>query len=742
ILGVYTLWEPNAFDGEDAAFVNAEGHDETGRFIPYWARGENGTVQLEALIDYEVDGAGDYYLCPKQTLESCIIEPFFYPVQGEDVLLTSLTIPLMFDGEFVGMAGVDLRLDFLQALTDQAHVYDGAGSLLLLTGNGTIAGATGRPDLVGQPVTTYHDDWHEGEDTIQAGLRKVEISEAGDQLEAFVPIQIGDTTTLWSAKLNVPMPTILATINAQAWRTAGIGLAVSLLGLVFMWLIAGRLARPIRAMMLVARQISQGDLEAEVQVNTHDETGQLADAFRELIVYIKEVAQVADDIAAGDLTATVTPRSDRDMLSNAFARMLTGLDDLIGGVRRDSENVKIASDQLMGSADQSGQAVQQIALTIGHVAQGNAQQSASVERTRAIVEEQNAAISAIAEGVRRQVNAVKEAQQVLHKQLAQAIEQVSATAAQSEQSAQDAESAAARGATAIHKIIEGMQDISTGTQNVSQRVTEMELRSQEIGRIVQTIDEIAARTNLLALNAAIEAARAGEHGKGFAVVADEVRKLAEQSARSAQEIAQLVRAVQQTASQAATAMEQGSRDVEEGVALAGDAREGLSQIQTVVGAMSGQMMHLSKAVVSMGASRDALLKTMEQVASSVEENNEATERLAISSEQVLDAMQEVSAVSEENSAAVEEVSASAEEVSAQVEQTVGAADSLAHMAESLKEEVSYFRLKGNALPAGAQPVNRPVVLKAVSTGDTQRTELKLVGATLAYNGNVAKNDHH
>jgi methyl-accepting chemotaxis protein len=106
-LGVYVAFEPNAYDGKDAEAAGTPGHDATGRFIPYWTRDTAGQGHLDALLDYEKEGIGDYYLLPKKTLKECVLDPYVYPIQGKEVMLTSLVVPILDSQKrFIGIAGI------------------------------------------------------------------------------------------------------------------------------------------------------------------------------------------------------------------------------------------------------------------------------------------------------------------------------------------------------------------------------------------------------------------------------------------------------------------------------------------------------------------------------------------------------------------------------------------------------------------------------------------------------------
>ncbi len=217
-------------------------------------------------------------------------------------------------------------------------------------------------------------------------------------------------------------------------------------------------------------------------------------------------------------------------------------------------------------------------------------------------------------------------------------------------------------------------------------------RSDQIGEIVTTIEDIASQTNLLALNAAIEAARAGEAGKGFAVVADEVRKLAERSSTSTREIGDLIKSIQKTVAEAVTAMDEGAKEVERGVLIANEAGVSLNDILKASEAVNQQADQAAAAAEQMSASANELVAAVDSVSAVVEENTAATEEMAAGSSEVTQAIENIASVSEENSAAVEEVSASAEEMSAQVEEVTASAQSLAELAKQLQDVVYQFKL--------------------------------------------------
>ncbi len=327
----------------------------------------------------------------------------------------------------------------------------------------------------------------------------------------------------------------------------------------------------------VADGIASGELDHKITVQSKDEMGEMASSLSRMITYLQGIAVVAQKLAEGDLTQTVTPISGKDVLGNAFKDMVDSLRSSIGQVAESAETVSAAASQLASASDQSGKATNQIATTIQQVAAGTTQQSEEVSKTSGSVEQMGRAIEGVAKGAQEQAKAISKASQVTTR-INNAIEQVTNSAQAVTRDSAEAAKQSRNGAQTVKETIQGMETIRSKVSLSASKVEEMGNRSGEIGMIVETIEDIASQTNLLALNAAIEAARAGEQGKGFAVVADEVRKLAERSSLATKEIAGLIKGIQSTVSEAISAMKESATEVETGVVKANSAGEALNNI--------------------------------------------------------------------------------------------------------------------------------------------------------------------
>ncbi len=492
------------------------------------------------------------------------------------------------------------------------------------------------------------------------------------------------------------------TISQMRWQLIAAGLLVSILGIGFSLLLTRSVVKPLALITETASNLSMGNLsrniseESQNRVNrAKDEIGTVGKSLTGARLYITGIAEAASRIADGDLTVDVQPKSSQDELGIAFANMISRLREMVNGIAENAASLNAASGQLASAASQAGQATSQIATTVQQVAKGSAQQSESVSRTAASVEQVSKAIDGVSSGAQKQAAAVEVAASVTS-QITSTIQQVASSAQAVSRDSAGASDAAKNGAHTVQDTIAGMQSIKAKVGLSAQKVQEMGRRSDQIGAIVETIDDIASQTNLLALNAAIEAARAGEHGKGFAVVADEVRKLAERSSVATKEIGSLIKGIQQTVSEAVAAMDDGAREVENGVVKANSAGDALSSILRAAEAVYQQAEQVTQASSRMSKASNELVGAMDAVSTVVEENASATRQMAAGAEEVTQSIENIASVSEENSAAIEEVSASAEEMSAQVEEVTASAQSLAEMAQALQQVVDQFKLSDQA----------------------------------------------
>lgn len=462
---------------------------------------------------------------------------------------------------------------------------------------------------------------------------------------------------------------------------------------------------PLREAASYINRISKGDIPNKITTEYKGDFNEIRNNLNVLIDSLNAVTAIAIQIAEGDLTVRVQPRSGEDHLLRAFAQMTENLSTVVGKVKESASQLARASEQLAVAAKQAGQATQQVASTAQEMAKGAGDQAATAQQSAQIMQQLAQIIEQVAQGSRDQAEGVGKASSSIS-EISTSMEAMAKSANAAAEGSKTAAEAADKGANKAKQTVEGMERITATVDDASAKVTKLGTQSEEIGKIVAVIDDIAAQTNLLALNAAIEAARAGEHGRGFAVVSDEVRKLAERTASATKEIADLIRNIQKGVAEAVKAMQEGAQEVKDGYRLASEAGDALEDILQATAAVSNQIEQISAGAEQISASTNELVSIIDGVGSITEMNTAAAQQMASTSEEVGRSIESVAGVAEENSAATEQVSAAAEEMGAQVDEIIVSTQTLKDMASMLQEVISAFKLEQETLSkeaAGAAP---------------------------------------
>jgi len=387
-LGVWTCWEPNALDGLDTLFRNTEGHDASGRFIPYWSRSGD-QISLDPLADYATPGAGDYYLLARDSGDEVIMEPFTYEVSGETILMTSLVVPILNnEGQVAGVVGVDVSATGLQNLFGDIKVYQ--------TGFGRLVSAKGI--VVTHPDTTRVGKlWGEIEGTNVAELlRKVgngevfsssEYSESlkMNTLKSFAPVFVGKSQTPWIFSIVVPEEEIYQDVNALVSRAALVGI----LGILFIagviFVVSTSLTNPLIQITGMVKDISEGegDLTKRLLVASQDEVGKLAGYFNDFMgklqFIIQKVAMDTQSVASSSTELTAiseeTSASSKESLDKASSVAAAAEE-----MSANTVSVAAGMEQANTSLHAVATAVEEMTATVGEIARNSEKAHATTEQ--------------------------------------------------------------------------------------------------------------------------------------------------------------------------------------------------------------------------------------------------------------------------------------------------------------------------------------------------------------------------
>jgi len=491
--------------------------------------------------------------------------------------------------------------------------------------------------------------------------------------------------------------------NAQsaATRAAVTVVVVLLLSVTLSVLVALYLGNMIlsslRAMGSVSQKLSQGDLghadadgvsnlstalQHQIQLHQADEIGDLSRSFANVVTYLGEMANISEAISSGDLSRNVEPQGESDILGHAFRRMTQQLAEVVSTVRNSASEVASASDQMANASAES--------------ARTSVQASSAIDEVVSTMHEMNANVQHVVRNTQVQASSVSETSASIEEMVA-SIQRVAEMSKLLLDIAGRSRNEVQSGITSMDKATDGLNRITKSIHSSADMIEVLGRGVDDIGKIIEVIDDLAEQTNPLALNAAIEDARAGEHGLGFAVVADEVRKLAEKSAQSTKEISDVIQNIQKEGRNAVENIEKSTVVVDEGIALGGELRTALTRIASAVG-------EVHKFAQEIGVATDEQSRGSTQISVATGRLNEITREITASVEEqaagthsVVKAMDRMRGLVQQSTSSSTELAASAEQMS--------------RMSRQLLDHMGRFKLE-QAEPATGKPLRKRKAMAA------------------------------
>ncbi|MFM5205379.1 methyl-accepting chemotaxis protein [Aeromonas veronii] len=431
LYGAFAGFEPNGFDSQDASFAghSALGSDDKGRFVPYFYRDKDqiGTDLLLSIEKTDPDEFGnpanDYYACPKREGRSCLIDPFKVDINGQQVLVSTITTPIMVDGQFKGIAALDLAVDSIsrQAKSLNSNIYDGKGETLIVSAAGVITGTSGDASLLGSSASkVLGNQWQ------QYLKPEVQRQELDESFRISVPIMVPGMSRNWAIIVTLPYKVVLAgadqlesqlsDMNQAAMTQQLVGAVIVLvLALATMLVIARSITGPIRQMVSLVDDIAdgEGDLTKRLTTRSVDELGDLAKGINRFIDKLQgllgDVLKTASEVNryAGD-TDRIAGQTDNNLQHHQaeMEQMLTAVQEMSyvsQEVATHANNTADSAKQAQGAADQGKERFQQVIQSMHKVA-AEAGKGAEVVEGLAHDSAQITSILTVIQGIADQTN--------------------------------------------------------------------------------------------------------------------------------------------------------------------------------------------------------------------------------------------------------------------------------------------------------------------------------------------------
>ncbi len=362
IMGTYIAWEKNAVDGKDNLYKDTEHTFANGQFAPYWSR-SGSTLALRPLnLQFLVDGgaASDsssnyWYNCPIKEHRTCLTEPYSWNAQGQTIVGTSITLPIMVQGKYYGMAGIDIELAYIQKIATEAaqRLYQGKGKVMVLSNGGLVAGHSANRSLIGKPLPASELDF------IRSQLSNGQdfITRHDATYVSLAAVKLPGVRGSWGVVIEIPESVVLAGVvkteqvlkenfaTALSQQTM-IGSFIAVLGVILLGWMARSIATPIAQTASRVNDLASadGDLTQRLDLQRKDEVGDLANGVN---AFIEKTHDIVKDIAGEMGNVEVTANRTAEISEQTNQRVLRQ--------RQEIEMVAAAINEMSASATQVAQ---------------------------------------------------------------------------------------------------------------------------------------------------------------------------------------------------------------------------------------------------------------------------------------------------------------------------------------------------------------------------------------------------
>jgi methyl-accepting chemotaxis protein len=497
LIRMFTVWKPNAIDGQDARHIGEVGATDTGQFA--FAAGRE-TGQVRTITSTVVPDAMAYINSPNSRKDN-IGQPGLMAGATKETYVVRMMVPITNSrtNEVVGTVGCQLNIDLIQPIVENSvRTYDEIALLGMYSSNGFIL-AHRWPDRVGKMFKDveiqFGDKREEAFQAVQAGKEYELWSYApllGQRIQlAIAPVAIGNSDTTWTIMIGSVESYIMKEVNAIRIFTLILAIVAIAVAVIIIYVILGNATKPITIVADSLKEIAEGegDLTKTLAVTSKDEVGELS------LYFNKTLGSISTLIKRIKYKVNALTNTGHELSSN-MAKTSASVDEISANF----EGMKAKMGKQEESAAEAAKAVKAIKDNIDNLNKLIDDQNASINNSSSAVEEMTANIHSV---TRTLVENSKN----------------------------------------VTELTEASENGKVGLQTVADKIKDIAKDSEGLLEINSVMNNIASQTNLLSMNAAIEAAHAGEAGKGFAVVADEIRKLAETSGKQSKTTAGMLKKI-------------------------------------------------------------------------------------------------------------------------------------------------------------------------------------------------------